>query len=222
MKVEVYWDSLGKRVRREGLLVADELLDGYGLMVLGKMQISPQDTGLTPINILFIRSLRRMADGRVVLDDYRTPMSGYQTRNGFFLIGSGRDTGGDHYILRAHATETPVALSKDYGMYDATWESRWRSDTSSTQSTRTLQWVGGVAVVTFNDSIYVSIALKNESGGDTGFEAKDALASDGSFILAHKNGSWLKGSVHAGLLIGEFHDQREKAYFTGPLRATRK
>jgi hypothetical protein len=222
MTVEVYWDGLNTRVRRTGLLVVDELLDGYGLMVLGKWQSSPQDTVLTPITVSSIRSLRRTADGRVVLDDYGTPMSGFQTRDGFFLSGGGRDKDRDHFIIRTRATETPVALSENYGMYETTWKSQYWPNAATSPPASTIQWVGGAAVIQANDSIYVSVTLQNERGGSTSFESKGALAPDGSFVMTQKNGSWIKGSVHAGLLVAEFNDQRENGYFDGPLRATRK
>ena len=222
VSIELYWDSLGARVRRQGLLVANEAQGGFGLMVVGRAQISPQDTGLAPFEVSMLRSLRRFDDGRVVFDDYSNPMSGYRTRDGFFLSGSGRDADGDHYVLRTHLTETSVELSKNYGLYEATWISRYRSDTASYPSAGTLAWSGGVAVVTLNDSIYVSVALRNTIGGTTVFEAHNVFSSDGEFDLVHRNGSRLKGSVHAGTLVAEFHDQRDHAFFTGTLRATRK
>lgn len=222
LDVEVHWDSLNLRARREGLLVLDERFDGFGLVVQSKLRFAPGDTTLLPLEISEVQSFRRMPDGRIVLDDWVTPMSGFPTADGFFLTGSGRDEDDDHYIQRMHATESSVELTKNLGVFEATWETTWYSDSGRTASPERMLWTGGVAVATTSDSIFVSLALGNSRGGSTGFEGRDVLKTDGSFAITTRNGSWLRGTVRAGLLIAEFRDRREKSYFTGSLHGTRK
>ncbi len=218
---EIFYDSLDYRARRSGILIMDEILDGIGWIVLTSWRATPRDTTNDALEIYQIRSVRRTSDGRIVLDAGGNAYTGYRTAKGYFLASSGRDRDGDHYLLRMVAAQETPKPSDNLGLYDATWVTTW-IDTAGTRATTRVAWAGSVAALTANDSIYISFALTNDKGGSAGTGGRGPIDKDGVFALESKDGSFVKGTLRAGLLVADYFDVRDGGGFIGKLRGTRR
>jgi hypothetical protein len=221
LNTEIYYDSLDYRARRSGLLIIDDILDGIGWIVLASWRSTPKDTTKDAIEVYQIRSVRRTNDDRIVLDAGGHAYIGYRTAKGYFLSSSGRDRDGDHYLLRMVADEDVSNPSDNLGLYDAKWITTW-IDTSGTRGTTRSEWTGSAAALTANDSIYVRFTLTNEKGGSAGLGGRGPIDKNGAFELEAKDGSFIKGTLRAGLLVADYYDTRDGGGFVGKLRATRR
>ena len=157
-----------------------------------------------------------------MLDAAGYAFDGFQTRQGITFSTTGRDSDGDHFMLRAVGTTINVLPSANIGIFDVTCPSYWYSAGNEVGASRT-DWTGRAAVLVWDDSAFVDLAMKNDVGGTTTFTASGPLADDGTFSLAMIGGSTLSGSLRAGLLAAEFRDQRrDSSSFRGRLRAVRR
>lgn len=187
-----------------------------------RQRFSPADTVRGDFSMYVVRSLRGTSRGGIVLDVGGQAFDGYQTRDGIALGTTGRDKDGDHFILRAVGTTVEFRPSFNSGTFDVSLASNWYSK-EETRSSSPTNWNGSAAIVVLNDSAFVDMVLRNDTGGTTAFTATGPIDGTGAFSLATSIGSTLVGTLRAGLLSAEFRDQRDDgSSFRGTLRAVRK
>ena len=163
----------------------------------------------------------RTNDGMIVLDVGSDAYTGFRTAKGYALGASGRDKDGDHYRLRMVADKKVSNPSENLGLYDAKWTTTW-IDTAGTRGATRREWTGSVAALTVNDSIYLRFVVRNELGGFAGTGGRGPIDKNGAFDLESKDGSSIKGTLRAGLLVADYFEIRDGGGFVGKLRATRR
>ena len=99
---------------------------------------------------------------------------------------------------------------------------------------RTDVWQGSASVATTSDttyiagatvdSVYISLSLRNSSGGDSGAAFATRLRNDGSFEWSDDHGKTrFSGRLNGGRLDGEWYDERENgAIFHGSVVGKRR
>lgn len=169
-------------------------------------------------------------DGPVRVGMAGTSWTGYLTEgHGLLLTAQFVDTsGGPALLVRDTLVATRVVHPSADGItgnYDLKWESNYIVPGYKGPSP-TLSWAGRGAVFISIDSVWVAFALRNDSGGSTGFTGAGPLETDGHFRLTAPGGNVVTGWAWARsrqLSPMTFRAQRnDETYFYGPLFVTKK
>jgi hypothetical protein len=140
-------------------------------------------------------------------------MDGYQTTDGGFVVRSVARAEGQEQESVLKATPVTLPLSSTTGLYDAACRTTGHAAGSSV--TLRTDWNGTLHAYATNDSIYVTLILRNSTGGSTGLLAKSALSPGGRFNLSDRAGDTdmryesLAGKVVAGQISAYWFDHRE-------------
>jgi hypothetical protein len=201
-----------------GDLVTDS--DGDGWLAVWTDTLDMQRRS-SPGFVLPITAHVADASGQVGLSVFSdSPLDGFQTADGFYAAGALGDATME--LLAADAT-WPRSICN--GIYDVAVPTEFIVGDPSVLPER-VDWAGEAAVITANDSLFLSLTLANEFGGSTGMIVKGPLAADGGFRLTvgdEKEWRSLTGSIVSGRLEAQWIDYRDDGdRFEGWLEGRRR
>ena len=197
------------------------LIAGTRVGLLALATVLGRDS-LTPTHVYDVVRWATTDNGDVVLVAGGATWDGYQTSDAGF-VGLGQTVskkGMTIYSIRGIPASLP--LSRNDGLFAVTSRSQYRTARGEL-TPNWFDWRGELVVAFAHDTIYTSMYLTNDRGGNVTFRAHGPLVNHQSFDITDERGSHLKGLVRNGILNASFEDVRaDGAGFVGTVSAERR
>jgi hypothetical protein len=201
-----------------GVLIADEHV---GWLVLGWTE---NDKRVGAATVYGTETFRTNSTGDVVLSAGNVTYDGYQkSDSGFYVTGVVKSTAGNRYDLQMSSSPYSFPLSAPSGLYDVSVKT---AGYAGNTYDRDVSWTGSLAIAVASDTLYMSLDLLNDAGGEARASGRSAMGDDGSFSISAVDAQGLqdelRGTLRAGLLVATWRDNRQNYRYEGTLRGTRK